>query len=61
MPSFLSQTQCYLRSPQGPLRRAATLLTGEAGLVSRCSLHPGLWVLGQPLTAVGTGPALRYV
>ncbi|XP_027416250.1 maestro heat-like repeat-containing protein family member 6 [Bos indicus x Bos taurus] len=28
VPSFLSQTQGYLRSPQGPLRRAAALLTG---------------------------------
>lgn len=28
VPSFLSQTQGYLRSPQGPLRRAAVLLTG---------------------------------
>ncbi|XP_043340204.1 maestro heat-like repeat-containing protein family member 6 isoform X2 [Cervus canadensis] len=28
VPSFLSQTQGYLRSPQSPLRLAATLLTG---------------------------------
>uniref|UniRef100_A0A8C6E518 Maestro heat like repeat family member 6 n=1 Tax=Moschus moschiferus TaxID=68415 RepID=A0A8C6E518_MOSMO len=28
VPSFLSQTQGYLQSPQGPLRRAAALLTG---------------------------------
>lgn len=59
VPSFLSQTQGYLRSPQSPLRLAATLLTGEAGLASRCSLHPGFWALGQPLAAAGTGPALR--
>lgn len=31
---FLSQTQGYLRSPQDTLRRAATVLIGEADLSS---------------------------
>lgn len=35
-PRFLSQTQSYLQSPQGPLRRAAIVLIGEAARVSRC-------------------------
>lgn len=30
VPSFLSQNQGYLRSPQDPLRRAAAVLIGEA-------------------------------
>lgn len=34
IPCFLSQTQGYLRSPQDPLRLAATVLLGEADL--RC-------------------------
>lgn len=35
-PRFLSQTQGYLQSPQGPLRRAAIVLIGEAVRVSQC-------------------------
>lgn len=57
VPSFLSQTQGYLRSPQDPLRRAAAVLIGEAGRQagpagggpergrhSRVCLHPGFLV-----------------
>lgn len=40
VPSFLSQTQGYLRSPQVPLRRAAAVLIGEAGLVPHSRSHP---------------------
>lgn len=52
--SFLSQTQGYLQSPQGPLRRAAIVLIGEAVRVSlslSLSLSPGLGELGEPLPA----------
>lgn len=59
MPRFLSQTQGYLRNPQDSLRWAAVVLVGKAVLVSHCPLHLGLWELGQPLPAVGRGPALR--
>lgn len=50
MPNFLSQTQGYLRSPQDPLRHAATMLIGEAVLRSHCPSHQ-FWELGQPLPA----------
>ncbi|KAM8937309.1 LOW QUALITY PROTEIN: maestro heat-like repeat-containing protein family member 6 [Lycaon pictus] len=44
VPSFLSQTQGYLRSPQDPLRWAAAVLLGEA-----VPLSSGLWELDRPL------------
>ncbi|KAM7075795.1 maestro heat-like repeat-containing protein family member 6 isoform 2-T2 [Molossus nigricans] len=45
VPSFLSQTQGYLRSPQDPLRRAAAVLIGEATWVSNfsCVQSSGSW------------------
>lgn len=44
VPSFLSQTQGYLRSPQDPLRRAAAMLIGE----KHCLSNPELWKQNQP-------------
>lgn len=49
IPSFLSQTQGYLRSPQDPLRWAAAVLLGEAGLESHCLLNSEFWELDRPL------------
>jgi hypothetical protein len=52
VPHFLSQTQGYLRSPQDRLRRAATVLIGEAVLGSYGLSHSGLlWQLDQLLPA----------
>lgn len=55
VPSFLSQTQGYLQSPQGPLRRAAIVLIGEAVQVSQCACpqSSGSWASLSLLGAWG--------
>lgn len=57
VPSFLSQTQGYLRSPQDPLRRAAAVLIGETIWCHTVSCIQ-IWELGPPLPAGGVGPVL---
>lgn len=50
IPSFLSQTQGYLRSPQDPLRWAAAVLLGEAVLVSvPRAQSSGSWTSPSPM------------
>lgn len=60
MRSFLSQTQGYLRSPQGPLRRAAAVLIGELAFPSSF-LELTLWALCGTVSAGGSHSHLDYL
>lgn len=58
IPSFLSQSQGYLRSPQCRLRWAAAVLLGEVGLLSVPRTQRELWELDQLFPDGGLGRAL---